>query len=473
MSKHPHSGGDGGPGESPTERLLREALAARADLISVQDLRPGEPPSRRVRRLRPVYIAAVPLFGLAAATAFALLGFRGDNVAGQDEVPPAATLSADPSPTASAGPTSGASLSASVRSADASPPAAPGGPASATAIPIGGGSLSVPYTFRGVKFKVPAGWTVPAQDPSLVGLCVLSPGAPAGAGAGAGDCAPYGVLLTAYNTPDEVGHAVWPSMADLGSDSGWSHQPYCAAWGNPHAITAADSYKLVGQPARSRDIVAGEAIRKTQWQVSCNAKESFTAQLWGLQNDQVLISAVGLKADYQAGLVSILDTIDLTGRQAPLLKPHQRDIEATVDGPAPGQSVPNDGTVVPLSVTYRNTSQTSYAAVQPLLFAESYAGSPDNPTATVAGTAERQDGTAWKEVGLGVGGDMGYAVADKDALFPLAPGQSRTVKYRVKLTSLDRAGVLPLTVQAVLPYYGTGELTVLGEKSTPVRVVVK
>ena len=149
MSKHPHSGGDGGPGESPTERLLREALAARADLISVQDLRPGEPPSRRVRRLRPVYIAAVPLFGLAAATAFALLGFHGDPVAKRDDGPPAASMSASPSPSVSpsvspsATPTISPSPSATVSATVGamSQETAPSGDPTA-----GTGSTSVPTT---------------------------------------------------------------------------------------------------------------------------------------------------------------------------------------------------------------------------------------------------------------------------------------------------------------------------------------
>ncbi len=310
---------------------------------------------------------------------------------------------------------------------------------------------------------------MPAQNPDATTLCVLSPGAPQDADAGL--CVPYGIVLAVYNTPGEVADATWPTANALDADDGWSHQPYCPVWGSPHQIGSSDSYRAVGTPTRTRDIVASQAVFKTQWQVACNARETFTAQLWGLRNDQVFVAANGLKPDYQAGLVSILDTLDLTGRQAPLLRAHSRDIEISTEGLGVGQQVPNDGTAVLFSVTYRNTSQTSYASVQSLVFAEEYAGSPGTDLPMTEGTLERQDGTAWKELGLGVGGGMDYATQGSDAPFPLAPGQSRTVRYRLKLAATDGVGVLPVTAQAVLPYEGRSELTVLGEKSVPVRVV--
>ncbi|MCX5211887.1 hypothetical protein OG689_21795 [Kitasatospora sp. NBC_00240] len=467
--KHPRSlDGDDGQGGTPMERLLRDALEARAGQITAHDLRPAAPPSRRVRRLRPVYVAAVPLFGLAAALAFSVLGFRGDNAAQHHDAPPAATISGSPVPTVSEGPSPSASPTASVTTA--SPLTPPEDLASSTSTTPGSGA-AVPYNFRGVKFKVPAGWTVPTQDPARNSLCILSPGAPAGASAES--CEPYGVTLTAYSTAEEVQVGLWPSMADLDSDSGWSSQPYCPVWGNPHAIGSGDALKTVGKVVRTRDIVASKTISKTQWQVSCNSKENFTAQLWGLADDQVYVAAIGLKPEYQADLVSILDTLDLSSRPAPAGKAHQNDIAVTVEGLNPGQSVPNDGTMVQVSVTFRNTSQTNYPAVHPLLFAEWYAGSPGEVVSMTAGSLERMDGTAWKALGLGVGSGMDYATQGKDAAFPLAPGQSRTVKYRMKLTREDGAGVLPVTAQAVLPYDGSGELAVRGQKSTPVRVVVK
>ncbi|WP_371480535.1 hypothetical protein [Kitasatospora sp. NBC_00315] len=455
-----------GGGESPTERLLREALAARADRITVHDLRPAAPPSRRVRRLRPVYVAAVPLFGLAAALAFGVLGLRGDNVARHDQVPPAATLTSTPTPSAT--PSVSPSATAPVAGVTESL-AAPGSSGSTSP------TAATPYTFRGVKFQLPAGWRVPVQDPNSTTLCVLSPGAPqTQSGSFEGACGPYGIVLAVYNTPEEVGGATWPTSGALDAPDGWAHQPYCSAWGNPHEIGPSDTYRQVGSPVRTRDIVASRAVYKTQWQVSCNTRENYTVQMWGLKGDQVFVVASGLKPDYQAGLVSILDTLDLTGRQAPLLMPHTRDIEVTTEGLGVGQQVSNDGTAVTFSVTYRNTSQTSYPGVQPLLFAEQYAGSPGQVVVGTEGTLERQDGTTWTQTDtFGTGSGMDYATQGRDAVFPLAPGQSRTVKYRMKLTARDGAGVLPVTAQAVLPYSGSGELSVLGEKSVPVRVVTK
>ncbi|MFI6444947.1 hypothetical protein [Kitasatospora sp. NPDC050543] len=486
------------------EQLLREALSARASQISAHDLRPAAPPNRRVRRLRPVYVAAVPLFGLAAALAFSVLGFKGDSVANRNDAPPAATLTATPSPTftPSASPSAptpststSTSPSATTEPADDGeddgstvPPAAGTRSGTPTTATVGG--KATPYTFRSLKFQVPAGWTVvpPAADSTT--LCVLSPGAPstgssssppsASASAGVanwhpGLCAPYGVSLTSYNTPVEVEQAVWPTLADMDSDSAFIRNPECPAWANPHPMSddeRAGSHATTG--VQSADIVAGRAIYKVQQQVTCNAKDSYTSQLWALPKDQVFVLANGLKADYQAGLVSILDTLDLSGRQAPVLKAHQNDIVVTFEGLSVGQQVSNSGTSVPFSVTWKNTSQTKYASVQPVVFAEGYAGNAADALGKTAGTLEFQDGDTWKTLDLGMlGGADDYLARRVNAAFPLAPGQSKTVNYRMKLTTKDGAGVLPITARSLLPYDGTGEMTVVGEKTIPVRVAAK
>ncbi|MFF2042973.1 hypothetical protein ACFVVX_21355 [Kitasatospora sp. NPDC058170] len=480
-------GGDGaGSGESPMEQLLREAMSARASTITAHDLRPAEPPSRRVRRLRPVYLAAVPMFALAAALAFGLLNFRADTVADQDRSPnPAATLSATPSPTTeptpgpspspTTEPTPGPTPSPTATGTATGEPGAVVAPTSSgstsptAASTITPGSPAIPYTFRGVKFQIPAGWRLAPDDASgRDSICLLAPGSPQTAKFG--DCAPYGAQLTAYNTAEEVEHGNWPSIGALDSESGWGTQPYCPIWGSPHTIGANDVVKTVGTPVRTRDIVAGRAVRKTQWQASCNAKESFTAQLWGLPNDQVFLAAVGLKPDLQPGLVSILNTMDLSGRQAPALKPNQNDVGITVEGLATGQQIANNGPAVSFSVTFKNTSQSTYASVQPLVFTEEYAGTPASMVPMNEGKLERLDGTVWKPLPIAPGGGMDYATLGKDAVFPLAPGQSRTVKYRMTLEGANGAGVMPVTVRATLPYDATKPLVVIGERSIPVRV---
>ncbi|MFD0277214.1 hypothetical protein ACFVHB_25360 [Kitasatospora sp. NPDC127111] len=455
------------------ERLLREAMDARATQITAHSLRPADPPSRRLRRLKPVYLAAVPLFGLAAAMAFGVLGFRGDTVADRNDTPPpAATVSVTPSPTptetptptATAGPTATASPSADPDDAEADIPAGapPTTAATTAAVPAG---PATPYTFRGVKFKVPAGWKAVPPASGQTQMCVLSPGAPTGSQPGwtPESCAPYGIVIAVYNTADEADHATWPTAFDLDSDSGFSHQPDCPVWGHPYVPTG--PYTKVGAPVRTRDIVAGRAISKTQWQVTCKPGEDFTAQLWGLRTDQVYIAANGLKPEYQAGLVSILDTMDLGGRQAPVARPNQNDIGVGVEGLGAGQSVPNDGSAVEFSVTYRNTSQTNYAAIVPRVYAEPYAGAP-----VVKGTIERLVGGAWMPLDLATADRP--AKGETDRALALAPGQNATVKYRMKLTAQDGAGVMPVTASAaVVPQ--DAPIVIVGERTIPVRVVAK
>ncbi|MER6364796.1 hypothetical protein [Kitasatospora sp. NPDC001527] len=91
--------GTGPGGESPVERLLREAMAARAVRITAQDLRPADPPSGPRIRRRPAYLVSLPLMGLAAATVIGVLTVPGDTLADKGDDAPAATMStsADPS----------------------------------------------------------------------------------------------------------------------------------------------------------------------------------------------------------------------------------------------------------------------------------------------------------------------------------------------------------------------------------------
>ncbi|WP_431679529.1 hypothetical protein [Kitasatospora sp. KL5] len=201
------------PEETPVERLLREALDARASLVTAQSLRQDTPPSRRLRRLRPVLTVTVPLLGLAAAVAIGVVRTDGDQVARRDDTPPAATLTAGPSP----------SVSVSVS-------APPGPSATATGSAINpAATAGTPYEFGDVGLEVPAGWRIAADDP--LRLCLLSPGAPTSATYH--DCQPYGVMIAAYSTAG-LENVTWPSEAALDSPSGWSHQPFCPLWGNPH-----------------------------------------------------------------------------------------------------------------------------------------------------------------------------------------------------------------------------------------------
>ncbi|MEV7182596.1 hypothetical protein [Kitasatospora sp. NPDC093102] len=474
------TGGDGdGPAETPTERLLREAMTARASMVTAAGLRPAAPPKSRIRRLRPVYAVTLPL-GLAAAMAIGVLTFHGEPVAQDEAPPPAATLTSAPSPTPD--PTDAPSPTAAptdpgtpTGGAETEAPLADGTPSSAastasTTNTVTGVASS--YTLRGVRFKVPAGWK--AVPVSADRVCVLSPGAPTDTQQdwAAAMCEPYGVLVVAYNTPDEIDGGAWPTMADLAADSGWGHQPNCPIWGRPYF--PGNGYSSVGAPVRTKPTVAGKTIDKTQWTVTCKPGDTFTGQMWGMSSDQVFVVANGLKSDYQAGLTSIVNSLDVSGHKPPgSTVPNGKDIAVTVDGGiGAGQKVSTGGTPVTFTVTYRNTGQKSFEKVQPLVYTKDYAGTPPSDGLLInAGTLERQDGGVWVQIPLSMGTGMDYAMVNEKAWFSLAPGESKKVTYRMALGPADGPGTMPVAVQATMPYTGGSPLTVLNEQTVPVTVV--
>ncbi|MBO1419260.1 hypothetical protein, partial [Streptomyces sp. FH025] len=341
----------------------------------------------------------------------------------------------------------------------------PSSSASATnTVPAGGPSTS--YTFRGVKLKIPAGWRA-VTVPNTYHLCILSPGAPQDADAQI--CEPYGVDLFVYDQEPDL----WPSVSFLDDNAGWTSQPYCPVWGNPHDA-AAGEITSVG-PTKSTPTVSGRPARKSQWQVTCG-KSPFTAQMWALPKDHVFVSAIGLKADYQAGLQSIVNSLDVSGHKVAGATPSgvaasAGDIAVTVNGLGAGQPVSTNGTPVTFTVTYRNTSRTDYPAVQPLVFTDVYPGTPDGQIPMNAGKLERQDNGNWVQAILSPGGGMDYAMSGKEAAFPLAPGASRTVTYRMTLTPADGPGSMPLRAKATLPYDGSSTWTQLGGANVQVTVV--
>lgn len=87
------------PPERPVEDRLREALAARADTVTVRALRPARPPGphlRRLPRLRAIPRRyALPVAGLATAAALAIgyVTLAPDPPSHRTPVPPAAPSS--------------------------------------------------------------------------------------------------------------------------------------------------------------------------------------------------------------------------------------------------------------------------------------------------------------------------------------------------------------------------------------------
>ncbi|MER7670581.1 hypothetical protein ABTY61_19200 [Kitasatospora sp. NPDC096128] len=463
----PRSGGADrdGPDETPTERLLREAMAARTSLITPHSLRPASPPRGRVRRLRPVYLASVPIFALAASVAVGLLAFHGDPVARKDvPPPPAASLTASPSPTVTPSPTPTPSATETTVAQTEAPAAdpTPTTSRSTTGAPTG---PSTPGEFRGVRFKAPAGWRILPYGKADLHLCVLSPGAPQGATAQ--DCRPYGVDLAVF----DAGAPGWPAVEDLDAQDGWSHQPNCPVWDNPHPPAAGESVQAVG-PTKSTPTVAGRPGIKSQWQVTCG-QDPFTAQVWAVPQDQVFVSAVGLKDDYQAGLKSIVDSLDVSGRESTLsATPTANDVSVSIDGLATGQSLRVGSAVATFTVTFQNTSPRSYAQVEPLVFTDRYAGTPTVPGSQLPndGKLERQADSGWVTKPMSPDAGMAYAQAQDQDLFALAPGQRKTLTYRLTMGPRSGPGDMPLRAQAVLPYHG-GDLTVLGRQDITLKLV--
>ncbi|MFF7635691.1 hypothetical protein ACFZB9_21450 [Kitasatospora sp. NPDC008050] len=494
MTDHQKPGPSGGDCDgTPLENLLREAMSARAAQITAGSLRPAAPPVRRLRRTRPLYTVALPLVGLAAAASIGYLGFRSDTVADHVVPPPAAVLhtSAAPSATPSASPSPSDSPSPSPSPSTAATPsgsATPDGAASGTpgadngrtsgptttGSPVSGDSPSAPasatgtpYTFRGVSFTLPTGWTTQAigfngnTSPFETMLCLMTPDPKPSTGWA---CGPYGVSLTVYSTPYEAAQASYPTLGDLDSDGGWAHQPYCYSWDNPHGTGSQHTTSV----DHSTVTVAGKQATRSTWQVACDSGESFTGRMWGFRTDQVFVGANGLSPADEGGLQAILNSLDFGSHHSPQgpapASGQVGDVTTAFSGLTANQSVRKDGSAQLFSVTWTNTGRSSYGAV--LL---SLCGSgPGGTGSSTDGTLERQDGTGWTTVPLGCDG---LTDAQGTPLsVPLAPGQSRTVNYRLTVPTTAKPGQLTMVAHADLELGSVTALTQIGGGTVTVQI---
>ncbi|MFI5529091.1 hypothetical protein ACIA8O_11150 [Kitasatospora sp. NPDC051853] len=423
--------------ESPTEQLLRAALAARAEQVTAQNLRPAARPIRRMRRIRPFHVVTtIAMFGLAASLAIGLLNTGGHPVA--QDVAPAVTASESPSPSPSPTPTASPS-------AELSPSGSASAPATETEAP----PATTTAEFRKVKVEVPAGWTVDDRD--KIRLCLRTPGTPATA-----QCLPNGVMITAWEPGEEQ---YWPSEGFLDSDGGWFNQPNCFLADNPKALPG-NGYGLIGTPERSVVKIGSRYANKVRWQVACDTTKRFTAQGWSFHKEQVVVNANGLPAEYQEDLEAIVAGLDLSGRKDP---GHGTDVKVTFGTSTVTQE--GDVRMVAFPVTWSNVSSTTYATIEPVVAGKEGADPVD--AAAVAkqpvGTLERKDGTQWKQLPmLRIGGGMDYAMSGQDAAFPLAPGKSRTITYRLKLTNVGQLGGFKMVGEAYLPT-AAGQFTPVGK----------
>ncbi|MFD7413832.1 hypothetical protein [Kitasatospora purpeofusca] len=312
-------------GESPMERRLREALAARAARITAQDLRPADPPKGPRNRRRPAYLVGLPLMGLAAAMIVGVLTVPSDTLADKGDDAPAATMSDDPVPT---------------RGADgASPTGFPAPPADDPAQPVGGAAQGT------------------SGDPSAA-----APGTAAGAGTG-----------TAPILPHQEGEAPAPPGTGAGAPS----------------------------PPPGGAAAGGQSVRPS----SAAPAPSGTVR----RGDGVALSFEGL-----------------TGTEA-------------IVGAGP----------TTFSVTWRNTTQRLFDAVAPVVSVRTLTGAVRSGRSVRGRLQREEEGGGWTDVPLTVGSGA-YLASGDAAAFPLGPGASRTLRYRLD-PSIDSAeGTLLIEALAVL-----------------------
>ncbi|MEU9027220.1 hypothetical protein AB0D46_06755 [Streptomyces sp. NPDC048383] len=159
-------------GERPVEHRLRQALAARADEVTVIGLGPADPPGPHLRRLsvralwrRRSTWALVGLSGLAAAALAGYLVLGPDAVAPRPVPPAAPPELTSPSPNPSPPPTSTSKPTPSPSRPSTSP--APGGAPSPSATPSGlvGPSRMPPSATAGAG-SAPTPSRAPATTPA-------------------------------------------------------------------------------------------------------------------------------------------------------------------------------------------------------------------------------------------------------------------------------------------------------------------
>jgi hypothetical protein len=349
--------------ESPTEALLREALAARAALITEHDLRPADPPSQHRRRLGPVRTTVITLLALAAAVTIGLFSVKPHTVA-------------------------------------ASP-------------------ASTSYNFRGIGLTLPPGWTVgPGRGSGDV--CLLAPHRSDPLGL----CSPYGVRLITLRSPAEQQTVVWPTKDDLTStDGAWSPDLECPIWDGPNGLATHPMVpRPIGTPVRRTGTVGGKAETDTTWRASCNATQSYTARMWGLDDYRVYVVAAGLKEEYQPDLQTILGSMDFTAFNAQPSRPAvPGDAKVTISQVRPGPSDEQHIRMMEFTVTMTDVTGGGYGPV----------GLQADARVTGDGVAVQYDwynGRTWQRVDSGIQSWQAY---------DLLPGQSITVKYRAEVMSGD------------------------------------
>ncbi|MFE4360417.1 hypothetical protein [Kitasatospora sp. NPDC056800] len=108
--------------------------------------------------------------------------------------------------------------------------------------------------------------------------------------------------------------------------------------------------------------------------------------------------------------------------------------------------------LVSFSVTWKNNDATGTRSVAPVVATQQYEGAPcSRIIATADGTLERKDALGWKKLELSQGTGMDYVINRKDGAFTLAAGESRTIEYRMRLSTANRPGRITIEADAPVP----------------------
>ncbi|MFF4922503.1 hypothetical protein ACFY4B_18150 [Kitasatospora sp. NPDC001261] len=116
-----------------------------------------------------------------------------------------------------------------------------------------------------------------------------------------------------------------------------------------------------------------------------------------------------------------------------------------------GQIELND--LVSFSVTWKNNDATGTRGVAPVVATQLYAGAPcARVFGSADGTLERKDASGWKTLDhLSQGTGMDYVINRNDGAFTLAAGESRTIEYRMRLSTANRPGRITIEADAPVP----------------------
>ncbi|MGW9208450.1 hypothetical protein ACWGR4_15865 [Embleya sp. NPDC055664] len=312
--------------DESVEDLLRAAMAARADTVTVCRLRPPSPPhpdGAAPSRWKTIGLPlAAVLLTAAAVGAVSLVEAPTTNRStplqsrvstplptvfvtpspGMTSAPPT-DIAATDVPEANRTPASSTAGSEDTRS-DNRPTTRPPSSKPASTAP---GSSAKPRSddVSAVKFRTQPSWRVVREDARHE--CVLADPAYTG------DCLGHGAWVNVEPVPDTSGS--WPSTGTVDKDDGGPPRPSCMRDGVP-VTPPAHRESTVRLTAKSTVTVAGYPAKYRSWTVTCADVGPYDIRLWWLVDQGVYIHTIGLPAGSDIA-DRVVASLDLSGYKPP------------------------------------------------------------------------------------------------------------------------------------------------------------